>query len=171
MRSLVLVASAILLAFASWLFLLPSRVPDLVDLPHTYDGSHPAMHINDTLGFERIIVLNLPRRVDRRDIMTLMARASGFLFEYFAAKSGHEMKDYKLPPMKLLPYIKRIHDVLTPGQVGCYRSNLDIMRYIVHNGISSALILQDDAEWDVNIRQSLTLLQGRLFRIFVSITH
>jgi GR25 family glycosyltransferase involved in LPS biosynthesis len=37
------------------------------------------------------------------------------------------------------------------GQIGCWRAHMNIWREMIRTGISSALILEDDVDWDVRI--------------------
>jgi GR25 family glycosyltransferase involved in LPS biosynthesis len=42
---------------------------------------------------------------------------------------------------------------LRPEQLGCWRSHADVWRRVVDEEIETALILEDDADWDVNIHE------------------
>lgn len=131
-----------------------------VQLPHEYEGNYQSNALNETLGFQNIFVLNLPKRVDRRDMMTLMAMASDLKIDFFDALDGNQTAQVRLPKIDMIEYLKETSYSFTPGQLGCYRSNLNIMQHIVNNRISSALIIQDDADWDEGIKSSLQKLQG-----------
>lgn len=41
------------------------------------------------------------------------------------------------------------------GELGCWRGHMNIIRDIVRSGLSSALILEDDADWDIQIAQQM----------------
>jgi hypothetical protein len=41
--------------------------------------------------------------------------------------------------------------VLKPGQWGCWRSHVNLWRKIVKENIDSALIMEDDLNWDISI--------------------
>jgi hypothetical protein len=58
-----------------------------------FHGEHVA---NSTLGFQKIFVVNLPARTDRRDILELMAVASGIEVDFTSAISGKDVPDVAL---------------------------------------------------------------------------
>jgi hypothetical protein len=43
------------------------------------------------------------------------------------------------------------------ASLGCWRSHANIWRKIITEDISTALILEDDADWDVNIKEQMFL--------------
>lgn len=141
----------------------PSSLPLFYHPPNDVSG-HERVAFNQTLGFERIFVLNLRRRVDRRDAMRLMGLASDLHMDFWSAQDGQSIHDVRLPTIKALPGLRAMSFNFSAGQLGCYRSNLDILSHIVDRQIASALILQDDAEWDVDLRQQLEKLQGEFVR-------
>lgn len=50
------------------------------------------------------------------------------------------------------------------GQVGCWRAHLNVWEAMVHNGLSSALVFEDDADWDLGLRAQLVeLAKGTRF--------
>lgn len=44
---------------------------------------------------------------------------------------------------------------LAPNIVGCWRAHLNAYQRIVHDKVSTALIFEDDADWDVGLKQQL----------------
>jgi GR25 family glycosyltransferase involved in LPS biosynthesis len=101
--------------------------------------------------FERIFVINLAKRTDKRDGMTLAAAVSGMQVEYIDAVNG-STGVIEVPN----PDPEPEDDNLVNGQKGCWRSHLNILEKIVSEGISSALIMEDDADWDVRIKTQLS---------------
>lgn len=45
---------------------------------------------------------------------------------------------------------------LRPEQLGCWRSHADTWRRIIDDKIETALIMEDDGDWDINIRDIST---------------
>ncbi len=43
----------------------------------------------------------------------------------------------------------------TPEAIGCWRAHLNVLQEIVQEKVSTALILEDDADWDVALKQQL----------------
>ncbi|KAL8647996.1 MAG: hypothetical protein Q9210_005233 [Variospora velana] len=103
---------------------------------------------NETLGFEKVYVINLPKRTDKLDAIRLSASVTGFNFDVIQAQNGADMSPKALPgPFKDSPRRDAI--------VGCWRSHMQAAHTIVNNRLSSALIFEDDADWDVSFRMQL----------------
>ncbi|KAI4661175.1 uncharacterized protein J4E79_004986 [Alternaria viburni] len=91
-----------------------------------------ASHILPTLTqlkFEKILVLNLPSRTDRRDAMSLAAAISNIKLEFVEGVTGESINNKAYP----LPEENRK----------------------LSAGIRGTLILEDDVDWDTRIRQNL----------------
>ncbi|KAK3905562.1 hypothetical protein C8A05DRAFT_12645 [Staphylotrichum tortipilum] len=104
---------------------------------------------NSTLGFEKIFVVGLPSRSDRRDGMVLQAALSDMQIEFIDGVQGKDVPDKAIPISS--PDAKRLAD----GSIGSWRAHLNAAREIVQRNLSSALILEDDTDWDVRIRDQL----------------
>ncbi|EGE07779.1 LPS glycosyltransferase [Trichophyton equinum CBS 127.97] len=102
---------------------------------------------NATLGFERIYVVNLPSRTDRRDALVLMAAVSGIKLHWVDGIMGDTVVDKALPP----PATHKFRS----ANIGSWRGHLNALQDIVENNINSALIFEDDADWDIRIKPQL----------------
>ncbi|KAL8904847.1 MAG: hypothetical protein Q9207_003007 [Kuettlingeria erythrocarpa] len=103
---------------------------------------------NETLGFEKIYVINLPKRTDKLDAIRMAASVTGFNFEVIEGQNGADMSPKALPgPFK--------ESDMRDNIVGCWRSHMQAAHNIVNNRLSSALIFEDDADWDVSFRAQL----------------
>ncbi|KEY66770.1 hypothetical protein S7711_11173 [Stachybotrys chartarum IBT 7711] len=103
---------------------------------------------NTTLGFQKIFIIGLPSRSDRRDGMALQAALSNMDVEFVDAVAGKEVDGKAIPKTSE-------HDRLRDGEIGCWRSHMNAIREIVHRNLTSALILEDDTDWDVRLRSQL----------------
>ncbi|KAI0200218.1 hypothetical protein F4808DRAFT_430068 [Astrocystis sublimbata] len=103
---------------------------------------------NNTLGFEKIFVVNLPSRSDRRDGMTLAAALSNIEFEFIDGVDGSDIPDNALPDTPA-------HLRSSSPAVGAWRGHLNAIQEIVRRNLTSALILEDDVDWDVRLRHQL----------------
>ncbi|PPJ52439.1 hypothetical protein CBER1_10305 [Cercospora berteroae] len=101
---------------------------------------------NATLGFQKIFVINLASRSDRRDSATLAATLTGLKFEFVDAVTHVDQKF--MPPGAEDADLKE-------GAAAAWRSHVNILRRIVDENISSALILEDDADWDIRIKSQM----------------
>ncbi|PMD33181.1 glycosyltransferase family 25 protein [Hyaloscypha variabilis F] len=80
--------------------------------------------LNETLGFQKLLVINMPERTDRRDAVTLAAGVSNMKIEFVMGVRGESVPEVALPP-------------------GVYQN------------LSTALIFEDDVDWDVRLRPQL----------------
>ncbi|KAI9723629.1 MAG: hypothetical protein M1812_000929 [Candelaria pacifica] len=103
---------------------------------------------NATLGFEKVFVLNLEERTDKRDSLALASGLTGIKLEFVKGLRGAAVVD------KALPYgVDR--KTMDAGMLGSWRGHMNIVRTIVEEGLSSALIMEDDIDWDVNLKAQL----------------
>ncbi|KAK3295370.1 glycosyltransferase family 25 protein, partial [Chaetomium fimeti] len=104
---------------------------------------------NTTLGFEKIFVVGLPSRTDRRDGMVLQASLSNMDIEFIDGVAGADVPDKAIPMAKDKGRLK-------DAPIGSWRAHMNAIREVVHRNLSSALILEDDVDWDVRIREQLS---------------
>ncbi|CAF9941069.1 MAG: hypothetical protein ALECFALPRED_008980 [Alectoria fallacina] len=103
---------------------------------------------NTSLGFEKIFVLNMPSRTDKLDAMTLAASVTGFDFDVLEGVQGESIPKKALSgKWESRPGIE--------GVVGCWRGHMNFAKEIVRGRLSSALIIEDDADWDLNLRSMM----------------
>ncbi|KAM3523261.1 hypothetical protein NHJ13051_005173 [Beauveria bassiana] len=146
----------VLLAAVSLLYLLYQRQRFAYPLPEGKGGAMYGRRVgglldhinNNTLGFERIFVMGLPDRTDRRDQMVLQAGLSNIVIEFVDSVRGDEINPKAIPAAES-------GEKLTPGAYGCWRGHMNALQEIVRRNISSALVLEDDSDWDVRIRSLL----------------
>ena len=112
---------------------------------------------NATLGFEKIFVINLPSRSDRRDTLTLMTAYEGIQVDWQMAVRGEEV-DPKAWPAHWQAEGKQP----TTTELGCWRSHVNVLRLIVEKRYKTALILEDDVDWDVRLKSQLALLSSKM---------
>ncbi|KAF2018938.1 glycosyltransferase family 25 protein [Aaosphaeria arxii CBS 175.79] len=104
--------------------------------------------MNSTLGFQKLLVLNLPFRSDRRDAITLAAATSNMKLEFVDGVTGESIRESAYPPPK--ENIK-----LPAGIRGSWRTHMNALQRVVQENLTTALIFEDDVDWDVRIRQNL----------------
>lgn len=103
---------------------------------------------NETLGFQNIFVVSLPARSDKRDSFTMQASLSNLSFTIVDGVDGRAV------PSQALPYtFDQSH-----GAIGCWRAHLNILQQMVQRRIRSAVIFEDDADWDVALKYQMTQL-------------
>ncbi|KAF0548460.1 procollagen galactosyltransferase 1 [Gigaspora margarita] len=100
---------------------------------------------NRTLGFDRIFVVHLDRRTDRRERLNEIASYHGLEFDYISAITKDDeqiLRKYGSADM-------------SPSQKACYLSHYFIYKQIIDRGYNSVLILEDDADFELNITAAM----------------
>ncbi|KAF0355553.1 glycosyltransferase family 25 protein [Gigaspora margarita] len=105
--------------------------------------------LNNTLGFSHIYLITLKNRVDRRKKIEFLAKKLNLNIEIFPAITGED-KD-------ALNELERVDDLgLIPTQIACYVSHYKVYQSIINHGYESALILEDDVDFELNIESVIT---------------
>ncbi|CAJ2503273.1 Uu.00g106670.m01.CDS01 [Anthostomella pinea] len=104
---------------------------------------------NSTLGFEKVIGLNLPDRADKRDNLSLMSALTGFKISWVDGVLGPAVPDKAVP-------FGWDRTQWPEANLGSWRGHINAIRSIVEDDLSSALILEDDVDWDVSLKPQLS---------------
>ncbi|XDG10258.1 hypothetical protein ABKA04_009873 [Annulohypoxylon sp. FPYF3050] len=123
---------------------------------------------NSTFGFEDILVVGLPSRTDRRDGISLQAALSNIRVNFVDGVDGKDVPDKAIPSTSQ-------HERMNDASLGSWRAHMNaIQEYeilfclshyffltckllrVVRRNLTSALILEDDVDWDIRIRRQLT---------------
>ncbi|KAJ2479445.1 hypothetical protein EV174_004020 [Coemansia sp. RSA 2320] len=107
---------------------------------------------NRTLGFHRIFVLNTPARMDRRRTMEAQRQFHGLSFEY-AQTVGHVEANW---------HAKESGYLINGTHLACYLSHLNIYKRMVEEDIESALVLEDDIDTEVDLRDRHSLIMAQV---------
>jgi Glycosyltransferase family 25 (LPS biosynthesis protein) len=130
----------------------------------TFDELDPVSPLpvlsNATLDFGKIYVLNLEAREDRRDEMTFIAASTGLQLEFVPGVNSQTLEKQSLPDVYGTSQV-----ILEPGHLACFRGHANIWRKIVEDEVDTALILEDDVDWDLSIRESGPRIKEALGRI------
>ncbi|RMD43310.1 hypothetical protein DV735_g1854, partial [Chaetothyriales sp. CBS 134920] len=100
---------------------------------------------NQTLGFQEIRVISLPERKDKQDSWTVAASLTGFKYELADGVDSKRISNKSLPHTMDLP----------PKVIACWRAHMDVLQDMVNRGVSSMLVFEDDADWDVSLKSQL----------------
>lgn len=98
-------------------------------------------------------MLNSPDRPDKLDGFSSASVATGIKADTIAAIRGQDVADDTLPSTEGLPTKPSQRDAL----VGTWRSHLNFAREVVNTGLSSALIMSEDSDWDASLKSQLQL--------------
>ncbi|KAF2799472.1 glycosyltransferase family 25 protein, partial [Melanomma pulvis-pyrius CBS 109.77] len=102
---------------------------------------------NATLDFQEIIYLSMPYRTDRQDALSLVAAAAGLKLTMMPGKTPDSIHPKAMPP-HIGP-----HNMTGKAWLGVWRAHADVWRYIIDNNVQSALIIEDDVDFDVGIKE------------------
>ena len=125
----------------------------------------------DTLDVDKIYMINLARRPDRREKMDFCADRLGIDYQRVDAVDGKDMDlDYlRENGIEMLPdFIEPYHGrTLTYGEIGCFMSHYHIWEDIARAGskVSKAIIFEDDIRFEPYFRQKLDQLHGEIDRL------
>ncbi|ETI22958.1 hypothetical protein G647_04753 [Cladophialophora carrionii CBS 160.54] len=103
---------------------------------------------NTTLGFEKILAINLPERTDYRDGLTLAGAVSNIKVEFIDGVHGDTVLDKVIPPKHV--------DNPEAALRGSWRAHVNALRSVVEHNWTTALIFEADVDWDVRVRDVLT---------------
>ncbi|KAI8043038.1 hypothetical protein M5D96_004363 [Drosophila gunungcola] len=119
------------------------------------------------LSLDRIFMINLKRRPERREKMEQLFEELGIEAEYFPA----ELTTERLQEMgvRFLPGYEDPyhHRAMTMGEIGCFLSHYSIWVMMVRKGLKEVLILEDDIRFEPYFRQNAVrfLNQARSARL------
>lgn len=72
-----------------------------------------------------------------------MGLASDIKVDFHTTRLVGDLKESGLPHHVDLPF---------PGVIGCWRAHVDAWQRVVSERLSTALILEDDTDWDVDVK-------------------
>lgn len=98
-----------------------SQEPPPASEPDTSDEVFTNMIHNETLGFDKIFVINLPERTDKRDAMSLTAALTGMKLTWTSALRGTSVPDKALP-------LGVDRAGWRDGGIGSWRSQMNVIR-------------------------------------------
>lgn len=111
----------------------------------------------DALGFDRIFMINLERRPDRRLKMERSFKEIGLKVEHFAAVDGQILSQEYLEKIdvKYLPgYADPFHNrPMTKGEIGCFLSHFKVWEKQVMYKLNEVLVLEDDIRFEPYFKQ------------------
>ncbi|CAH1972786.1 unnamed protein product [Acanthoscelides obtectus] len=118
----------------------------------------------DTLVFDKIYMINLKRRHERRKRMLTCFDELGLEVDLVDAVDGQALNESFLGKILFLPgfedpYHKR---PMKLGEIGCFLSHYNIWRDVVHNKYSSVLILEDDIRFEPFFRTRVKALMNEV---------
>ncbi|KAH8203859.1 hypothetical protein TruAng_001923 [Truncatella angustata] len=112
------------------------------------EGGRKSDIFNRTLGFGKVFAISLPERSDKQDALALMSALTGFRITWLDGVRGSDVMDKALP-------FGWDRTKLRDSNLGSWRGHVNAMRKIVEDGLGSALIMEDDMDWDTHLKKQL----------------
>jgi hypothetical protein len=104
--------------FLLWLFIQPHRKGALTALGSRTGSGNILYTQNATLGFQKIYVINMPGRTDKRDALVLGALYTGLNLEFVDAVVGADI------PLKAYPQDWPAQEPV--GSIGTWRAHMNV---------------------------------------------
>ncbi|OYD24364.1 glycosyltransferase family 25 protein [Oceanimonas baumannii] len=95
--------------------------------------------------FPHVYVISLPRHHERRALISQQLNRLGFKFEFVEGVDGTKLEDNILNNVDLDFCKKKFGHTMNHSEIACALSHIKVYKKIVDNGLSSAIILEDDA--------------------------
>lgn len=102
---------------------------------------------NATLGFQRILAINLPERTDHHDGLVLASDVSRLEIDFIDGVRGDTILEKVLPA--------HFSTEMSPAQRGAWRAHINSISRVVESGLTTALIIEDDVDWDIRLKRQL----------------
>ncbi|KAM9819562.1 procollagen galactosyltransferase 1-like isoform 1-T1 [Syngnathus typhle] len=114
------------------------------------------------IGFDEVFMINLVRRVDRRERMLRTLHEMEISCKVIAAVDGKALNksDIKSMGISMLPGYKDPYHgrPLTKGELGCFLSHYNIWKEIADRGLQTSLVIEDDLRFEVFFKRRLQAL-------------
>ncbi|KAK9328764.1 hypothetical protein V1520DRAFT_345139 [Lipomyces starkeyi] len=131
--------------------LIPTFVADSVDLKSATHQAALATHAHNTsLGFGEIVYISMPDRTDRQDAMNLLAYTFGLKLKFLPGVSGADISTKAIPD--------EVPKRLRLSELGCWRAHANAWRYLLDSNMDTLLVLEDDIDWNPNVKQTFETL-------------
>lgn len=95
-----------------------------------------------------MLVISLPERSDHRDTVALTSSLTGFNVDFVDGVDVKTISDKVMPPDLGVGDLKG-------GAKGAWRAHMNALRDIVAKGYGSALIAEEDFDWDIRLKEQL----------------
>lgn len=121
----------------------------------------------DTLGFDKIFMINLLRRPERRRRMNICFDELGLEVDVLDAVDGKSLNESFLESIKFMPefsdpYHKR---PMKLGEIGCFMSHFNLWKKIVQERYEITLVLEDDIRFEPFFRHKVQNLMAEVRRM------
>ncbi|CAI2176292.1 13820_t:CDS:1 [Funneliformis geosporum] len=103
--------------------------------------------LNKTLFFDKIYVIHLEYRVDRKERMTKLFKQHNLDYSFFPAIDANSSE--------VETYYQQNNGTLHKAAIACWLSHLKVYQTIVDNRFQNAIIFEDDVDMEMDIAEQL----------------
>lgn len=100
-----------------------------------------------------IFVVSMKKSVDRQKSISDQMAFMGLEFSFFDAVNGHDIPDHLATYVDNDQAEREWGKRLTPGEIGCALSHIEIYKKMVKESIQRCLIVEDDAKLHIHFRK------------------
>ncbi|KAI7161407.1 hypothetical protein KC349_g2797 [Hortaea werneckii] len=158
-----IIAALALVAFGFFLLLRSNysvyQQPEQQVVRVLADESTPTASKAARLGFEEILVVTAGFHDWRAQGLKAAAERTGLAVTILQQPSGTEQQK------KAFHRGDKYESWNLPGSTGCWLGHLHALRYFLSTKQTTALILEDDADWDVEIKAQVVRAQDHLRKL------
>ena len=154
LKPLLLVAAFLLLSLCfqirrERLFPLSSEPGPRVEPHLSHTLSPKSIHTihNSTLGFGDIYLINMPSRTDKLDAFRLITSVTNISYSVIPGVDGKQIPHVAWPGF---------YEEGRESNTGSWRAHMNAAASILDKHLSSALIVEDDADWDAYLHTQLS---------------
>ena len=126
----------------------------------------PTLPKKDSLGVDKVYVINLERRPERKAKMDACFEEVGVDYEWIKAVDGKLINEEFLQEngIEMMPdFSEPYHGrALTYGEIGCFMSHYNIWQDIVQNDYEEVIVLEDDIRFEPFFKYKLRGLREEL---------
>ncbi|CAH0547323.1 unnamed protein product [Brassicogethes aeneus] len=121
----------------------------------------------DTMNFDKIFMINLRRRPERKIRMMNVFNELGIEASTLEAVDGKSLTEAELNKILFLPnYADPYHKrPMTKGEIGCFLSHYNIWKEIIDKGYKQTLVLEDDIRFESFFRSRVKIVMNDLLKI------
>ncbi|KAJ8277231.1 hypothetical protein GJAV_G00072880 [Gymnothorax javanicus] len=120
----------------------------------------------DKMGFDEVFLINLKRRLDRRQRMLATLETLGIEATLTDAVDGKALNTSQLQALgiEMLPGYKDPYSgrVLTRGEIGCFLSHHHTWKQVVERGLQSVLVLEDDVRFEPRFKKRMVAIMENI---------
>ena len=92
----------------------------------------------------KVVLINLPRSVARREQMQQRLDVLGLAYDLFPAVDGRAEQARLFQQVDVPAFQRNVGRDVLPGEIGCYFSHITVWQQFVDSGEDSLLVLEDD---------------------------